>query len=386
MIKEKKIIPNDKVGIVQTQTFTFDALKLESGEEFGPITLAYETYGLLNKEKTNAILIVHALSGDAHVAGVHENQNNPGWWDDFIGPGKAMDTEKYFIICSNILGGCKGTTGPASVNPKTGAPYALDFPLITINDIVNAQKRLIDHLGIEKLLAVVGGSMGGQQVLSWLVNYPDNLCSVVPIATTIKHSPQQIAFNEVGRQAIMADEHWKSGNYYEGVAPTKGLAVARMIGHITYMSDKSMAEKFGRAKKDSGEPFKFTADFEVEGYLRYRGDNFVKRFDANSYLYITKAMDNFDVSATRPLQEALQGTRVKVLVISFKSDWLYPTYQSKEIVRACKLAGVETTYCEIDSTYGHDAFLLEVEEESHLIRHFLKKIFYAYEVTGEYGA
>jgi homoserine O-acetyltransferase len=386
MIKEKKIIKNDGVGIVQTQVFTFDTLKLESGEKFGPVTLVYETYGCLNKERSNALLITHALSGDAHAAGLQENKNNPGWWDEFIGPGKAFDTDKYFIICSNILGGCQGSTGPASINPKTSKPYALDFPLITINDIVSAQKRLIDHLGIEKLLAVVGGSMGGQQALSWLVNYPNNLRSAVPIATTIKHSPQQIAFNEVGRQSIMADAHWKSGNYYEGLAPTKGLAVARMIGHITYMSDKSMAEKFGRAKKEAGEPFKFTADFEVEGYLRYRSDNFVKRFDANSYLYITKAMDNFDASAGRPLQEALQGTRVKVLVISFKSDWLYPAYQSKEIVKACKLAGVETTYCEIDSTYGHDAFLLEVEEESHLIRHFLKKVFYAYEVTGEYGA
>ncbi len=381
-----KIIRKDSVGIVQTQVFTFDSLKLESGEKFGPVTLAYETYGFLNKEKSNAVLIVHALSGDAHAAGIHEGKDNPGWWDEFIGPQKAFDTDKYFVICSNILGGCKGSTGPSSINPKTAKPYALDFPLITINDIVNAQKRLVDHLGVEKLLSVVGGSMGGQQVLSWLVNYPQNLRSAVPIATTIKHSPQQIAFNEVGRQSIMADAYWKSGNYYEGVAPTKGLAVARMIGHITYMSDKSMAEKFGRAKKDGAEPFKFTADFEVEGYLRYRSDNFVKRFDANSYLYITKAMDNFDASGGRPLQEALQGSLVKVLVISFKSDWLYPAYQSKEIVKACKLAGVETTYCEIDSTYGHDAFLLEVEEESHLIRHFLKKVFYAYEVTGEYGA
>ncbi len=385
MNKEKKI-KNDSVGLVKTQDFTFDSFKLESGDKFGPVSLAYETYGYLNSEKTNAILIVHALSGDAHAAGVHENQNNPGWWDEFIGPGKAFDTDKYFIICSNVLGGCKGSTGPASINFKTGKPYALDFPLVTINDIVSAQKRLVEYLGIEKLLSVVGGSMGGQQVLSWLVNYPNSLRSAVPIATTIKHSPQQIAFNEVGRQSIMGDEHWKSGNYYEGVAPVKGLAVARMIGHITYMSDKSMAEKFGRTKKDGAEPFKFTADFEVEGYLRYRGDNFVKRFDANSYLYITKAMDNFDASAGRPFQEVLQGSLVKVLVISFKSDWLYPAYQSKEIVKACKLAGVETTYCEIDSTYGHDAFLLEVKEESHLIKHFLKKVFYAYEVTGEYGS
>ncbi|MDP2044316.1 MAG: homoserine O-acetyltransferase, partial [Candidatus Omnitrophota bacterium] len=318
MIKEKKIIQNDSVGIVQTQTFAFDALKLESGERFGPITLAYETYGVLNKERSNAILIAHALSGDAHAAGVHVNEDNPGWWDAFIGPGKAIDTEKYFVICSNILGGCKGSTGPSSVNPKTNKPYALDFPLITINDIVNAQKRLIDHLGIDKLLTVAGGSMGGQQVLSWLTNHSDRIHSAIPIATTIKHSPQQIAFNEVGRQAIMADEYWKSGNYYDDSAPSKGLALARMIGHITYMSDSSMAEKFGRQKKESGQPFKFTADFEVEGYLRYRGDNFVKRFDANSYLYITKAMDNFDASNGRPLQDVLRGSKVKVLVISFK--------------------------------------------------------------------
>jgi homoserine O-acetyltransferase len=386
MNKENKIIQGNSVGIVKPQVFTFDTLKLESGEKFGPVSLAYETYGVLNKDKSNAILITHALSGDAHAAGVHEGADNPGWWDEFIGPAKAFDTDQYFVICSNILGGCKGSTGPASINPKTAKSYALDFPLITINDIVNAQKRLVDHLGIEKLLSVIGGSMGGQQALSWLVNYPQNLRSAVPIATTIKHSPQQIAFNEVGRQAIMADAHWKSGNYYEGPAPSKGLAVARMIGHITYMSDKSMAEKFGRTKKDVAETFKFTADFEVEGYLRYRGDNFVKRFDANSYLYITKAMDNFDASGGQRFEDVLQGTKVKVLVISFKSDWLYPAYQSKEIVKACKLAGVETTYCEIDSTYGHDAFLLEVEEETHLIKHFLKKVFYAYEVTGDYGA
>ena len=386
MNKDKKVLKNNSIGLVETQSFTFDILELESGEKFGPVTLAYETYGALNKEKSNAILITHALSGDAHAAGLHKEQEDPGWWDALIGPGKAFDTEKYFVICSNVLGGCKGSTGPASINSKTGKSYALDFPLITINDIVNAQKRLVDYLGIEKLLSVVGGSMGGQQVLSWLVNYPKCICSAVPIATTIKHSPQQIAFNEVGRQAIMADEHWNSGNYYGSDTPSKGLAVARMIGHITYMSDVSMAEKFGRNKKEAGEPFKFTADFEVEGYLRYRGDNFVKRFDANSYLYITKAMDNFDASGARPLQVALHGNKTKVLIIAFKSDWLYPAYQSKEIVKACKLAGVETTYCEVDSSYGHDAFLLEVKEETHLIEHFLKKVFYAYEVTGEYGA
>jgi homoserine O-acetyltransferase/O-succinyltransferase len=384
MTKEKVATHDNSVGTVKAEYFSFDALTLENGDKFGPVILAYETYGTLNKEKTNAILILHALSGDAHAAGFHDGRKDSGWWDSMIGPGKAFDTERYFVICSNILGGCKGSTGPSSINPKTGKPYALDFPLISIGDIVNAQKRLVDHLGIEKLLTVAGGSMGGMQALAWLVKYPESIRSVIPIATAVRHSPQQIAFNEVGRQAIIADAHWKEGNYYGGPLPVKGLAVARMIGHITYMSDTSMAEKFGRHKKNNLQPFKFTADFEVEGYLRYRGDNFVKRFDANSYLYITKAMDNFDASQGKPLQEALQGIKAKLLVIAFKSDWLYPAYQSKEIVRACKLSGVEATYCEIDSTYGHDAFLLEVEEETHLIAHFLKKVFYEYEVTGNY--
>lgn len=384
MTEERRDSQENSVGVVKTQYFSFDDFKLESGEDFAPVTLAYETYGDLNEKKSNAILVLHALSGDAHAAGVHPGHNNPGWWDSMIGPGKAFDTSRYFIICSNVFGGCKGSTGPSSINPKTGKPYALDFPLITINDMVNAQKRLIDYLGIERLLTVVGGSMGGMQVLSWLVRYPDRIRSAIPIATAARHSPQQIAFNEVGRQAIMADPQWKSGNYYGGLPPDKGLAVARMFGHITYMSDTSMAEKFGRQRTDQTHPFKFTADFEVEGYLRYRGDNFVKRFDANSYLYITKAMDNFDASEGKPLQGVLQGIKAKVLVIAFKSDWLYPAYQSKEILKACKLSGVEATYCEIDSHYGHDAFLLEIKEETHLVGHFLKKIFYDYEVTGSY--
>ena len=384
MPKEKQLIQDRSVGVVETKYFTFDALTLENGEKFGPITIAYEAYGELNEDRSNAILILHALSGDAHAAGIHEGQDNLGWWDSMIGPGKAFDTNKYFIISSNVLGGCKGSTGPSSVNPKTGKPYGLDFPIVSIGDMVSAQKRLIDYLGIEKLLSVAGGSMGGMQALLWLVNYPDKIWSAIPIATTARHSPQQIAFNEVGRQAIMTEPQWKNGNYYGGHPPTRGLAVARMIGHITYMSDASMAEKFGRHKKDNKQLSKFTADFEVEGYLRYRGDNFVKRFDANSYLYITKAMDNFYASQGNPLENVFQGIKAKVLVIAFKSDWLYPAYQSKDIVKACKLSGVEASYCEIDSTYGHDAFLLEVEEETHFIKHFLKKVFYKYEVTGEY--
>jgi homoserine O-acetyltransferase len=362
----------------ETRYFTFahppDELTLKSGEKLGPITLAYETYGELNQQKSNAVLVLHALSGDAHAAGFLKGDATPGWWDNLIGPGKGLDTNKYFVICSNIIGGCKGSTGPSSINPQTGQPYGLDFPIITIGDMMNAQRRLIDHLGIEKLLTVIGGSMGGMHVLQWMVAYPDRICSAIPIATTMKHTPQQIAFNEVGRQAVMADPNWKKGRYYGSSKPAKGLAVARMIGHVTYMSDVSMAEKFGRKFKTNKEADKFGAEFEVEGYLRYRGDNFVKRFDANSYLYITKAIDYFNILNGKNLADIFKGLKAKVLVIAFKSDWLYPAYQSQEIVKACKLAGVDTTYCEINSTYGHDAFLLEVEEETHLIKHFLNTV------------
>ncbi|MGD0337143.1 MAG: homoserine O-acetyltransferase [Candidatus Omnitrophota bacterium] len=371
------MVHREGLGIVETQFFTFgsssDELVLENGEKIGPVTIAYETYGELNSAKSNAILILHALSGDAHAAGFHKGEKIPGWWDNMIGPGRAFDTEKYFVICSNILGGCKGSSGPSSINPKTGKPYGLTFPPITIGDMVNCQRRLIDYLGIKELLSIAGGSMGGMQVLEWLIRYPERIKSAIPIATTLKHSPQQIAFDEVGRQAIIADPHWKSGDYYDGARPVKGLAIARMIGHITYMSDVSMAEKFGRQKKNGSNQTRFSPDFEVEGYLHYRGDNFVNRFDANSYLYITKAMDNFDAGQDRPFHEVLREKKLKALVIAFKSDWLYPAYQSKEIVKEFKLAGLQATYCEIDSTYGHDAFLLEVEEETHLISHFLKK-------------
>jgi homoserine O-acetyltransferase len=319
-------------------------------------------------------LVLHAFSGDAHAAGFHEGDKEAGWWDDLIGPGKGINTNEYFAICANVLGGCKDSTGPSSLNPKTGKPYGLDFPLVTIGDMVNAQKCLIDHLGIGKLLAVVGGSMGGMQVLQWMVSYPDRIRAAIPIATTMKHTPQQIAFNEVGRQAVMADPNWRNGNYYGKAVPAKGLAVARMIGHITYMSDSSMAEKFGRRVREDRELFKFSADFEVEGYLRYRGDSFVKRFDANSYLYITKAVDYFNILNGHDLGNIFKGLKAKVLVLAFKSDWLYPPYQSQEIVKACKLAGVDASYCEINSTYGHDAFLLEVKQETELMSHFLKAV------------
>jgi homoserine O-acetyltransferase len=369
-LSEAQKFTTNKLENTQTQIYTFAnppaELILESGEKLGPVTLAYETYGKLNAAKTNAVLVLHALSGDAHAAG------EDGWWSNLIGPGRGIDTDKYFVICSNVLGGCKGSTGPASINPKTGKPYGIDFPLITIADIVNAQRHLIDHLGIEKLLAVVGGSMGGMQVLQWMTSYPKRIRAAIPIATTMKHTPQQIAFNEVGRQAIMADPDWHSGNYYDRSIPAKGLAIARMIGHITYMSDASMAEKFGRKFRSDRAPFKFGADFEVEGYLHNRGDSFVRRFDANSYLYITKAIDYFNILNGHSLGDIFRGLRAKVLVIAFKSDWLYPTYQSQEIVKACKLSGVDASYCEVNSTYGHDAFLLEIEQESQLISNFLK--------------
>ncbi|HVO32800.1 MAG TPA: homoserine O-acetyltransferase [Elusimicrobiota bacterium] len=349
-------------------------MELESGQSLSPITMAYETYGQLNEARDNAILVLHAFSGDAHAAGLHAGEPEPGWWDNMIGPGKAFDTDRFFVISTNALGGCKGSTGPSSVNPATGRPYALAFPVITIRDMVEAQRLLIDHLGIERLLCVAGGSMGGMQALQWVASYPDRVRSAIPIATTLKHSPQQIAFDEVGRQAIMADPAWLDGNYYGAGQPERGLAVARMVGHITYMSDQSMEEKFSRKLRDGNYSFSFTADFEVEGYLRYRGDNFVKRFDANSYLYITKAMDYFDLSGDKLIRPG-QAIGTRFLVIAFQSDWLYPAYQSHEIVRLLKSHGADATYCEIASTYGHDAFLLEVDEQTHLIRHFLDKTY-----------
>ena len=378
---------NNGLGIVQKDYFQFalppDELILESGEKLGPITVAYETYGKLNDQRSNAVLILHALTGDAHAAGFYEGDEKPGWWDDMIGPDKAFDTDKHFIICSNVLGGCKGTTGPSSINPNTGKKYGLDFPIISISDMVNVQKHLIDHLNIDQLLSVAGGSMGGMQVLEWLTVHPERLKSAIVIATAAKHSPQQIAFHEVARQAIMADPQWKEGHYYGGLPPAKGLSVARMIGHITYMSEISMAEKFGRHLGDE-KLHKFSVGSEVEDYLHNRGNHFVKRFDANSYLYITRAIDSFDASRGKNLYEVFKGIRAKVLVLAFKSDWLYPASQSREIVRACKLARVDTTYCEIDSTYGHDAFLLEVKEETHLISHFLQKVSFENGVTDEY--
>ena len=373
------VLKKDKnIGMVETKYFTCalppDELLLESGEKLGPVTLAYETYGNLNADKSNAILTFHALSGDAHAAGYHAGDERPGWWDGMIGPGKAFDTDKYFVICSNVIGGCQGSTGPSSENPMTGRPYGLDFPVVTVKDMVSAQMVLVDYLGIDRLLCVAGGSMGGMQALQWAVSHPVRVRSAIPVATTARHSPQQIAFNEVGRQAIMADPNWNGGDYYSGTPPTRGLSVARMVGHITYMSDESMANKFGRRFREGILKEKFEPDFEVEGYLQYRGDNFVKRFDANSYLYITKALDYFDLYNGKGLEQLLKGVKARFLVVAFKSDWLYPPYQSREIVKACKLSGVDATYCELNSSYGHDAFLLETEEQEYLVKHFLASV------------
>jgi homoserine O-acetyltransferase/O-succinyltransferase len=371
------------VGIVQKQTFTFadppDALKLESGASLGPITVAYETYGALNAAGTNAILICHALTGDSHVAGYYsEADPKPGWWDTMVGPGKGIDTDRYFVICSNILGSCMGTTGPCHINPETLEPYGLDFPVVTIGDMVKAQRALLDHLGIRRLLSVIGGSVGGMQALEWAMRYPEMVESVIPLATTTRHSALAIAFNEVARQAIMADPHWAGGDYYGGETPKLGLALARMIGHITYLSDESMRQKFGRNLQDKTDlSFNFDADFQVESYLRYQGAKFVERFDANSFLYITKAADYFDLEkqyGDGSAVKAFSRARSRFLVISFTSDWLYPTYQSRSMVQAMKKSGLDVSFCEIEAEWGHDAFLLPSTRLTTLIRSFLERI------------
>ncbi|NLF02758.1 MAG: homoserine O-acetyltransferase [Anaerolineales bacterium] len=367
------------VGLVEPQSWTFDnpPLELDCGRMLGPVTQAYQTYGQLSPERDNAILIFHALSGDAHVAGYHTPEDRkPGWWDIMVGPGKPFDTSKYLIICVNVVGGCKGSTGPSSPNPETGKPYGLSFPIVTIGDMVKAQKRLIDHLGIERLLAVAGGSMGGMMALDWAVRYPSSTASVLAIATSARLNAQGIAFNEVGRQAIMADPSWQGGDYYDGTQPHAGLAIARMVGHITYLSEEQMRAKFGRRLQERESfGYDFETEFQVESYLRYQGDSFVRRFDANSYLYITKALDYFDVANGHgSLVQALEPVLAEFLVVSFSSDWLYPTPQAKELVKALQANGVPTTFLEIQNAYGHDAFLLPSEELSATVTSFLANV------------
>lgn len=373
------------VGIVEKQYYTFaegtEKLELESGAKLGPVTIAYETYGTLNEHKNNAILIAHAFSGDSHVAGHYATDKEgekPGWWDFLVGPGKGIDTNKYFVICPNILGSCMGSTGPSSINPETGKPYALDFPMMTIGDMVATQKKLIDHLGIEKLRALVGGSVGGMQVLEWCVRYPEAVQAAVPIATTMRHSALAIAFNEIARQSIISDPNWNKGNYYGGKPPNMGLAVARMVGHVTYLSDEAMRRKFGRKLQDKKSfSYGFDGDFQVESYLRYQGSKFVSRFDANSLLYITKAADYFDVvdlMNSPPVSKKSTKERIKYLVVSFSSDWLYPTYQAKELVQALKRRWEDVSFCEIEADCGHDAFLIQDERFITLIRGFIDGI------------
>ena len=364
---------NGSVGTVKTQYYHTEVpLVLESGSVLPSLTIAYETYGTLNQGRSNAILICHALSGDAHAAGYHEGDSRPGWWDLVIGPGKAFDTDRYYIISSNVIGGCKGSTGPSSVNPDTGKAYATSFPVITIGDMVRAQARLVEGLGIETLYAVAGGSMGGMQAIAWAVLFRERVKKLIAIATTASSTPQQIAFNEVGRQAILSDPEWREGAYYEEGQPARGLALARMVGHITYLSDESMHRKFGRSLQDREElSFQFSTDFTVESYLHHQGDTFTRRFDANSYLYITKAIDYFDLSVEGSLAKGLAQVMAKALVVSVTSDWLYPPYLSEEIVHALSANGARVEYAEIRSQYGHDAFLLEGGQLHYLISRFL---------------
>jgi homoserine O-acetyltransferase/O-succinyltransferase len=350
-------------------------LALDCGMSLAPLQIAYQTYGTLNADRSNAVFICHALTGDQHVFNTHPVTGRQGWWATMVGPGKPIDTTRYFVICSNVLGGCMGTSGPASINPATGRAWGLDFPVVTIADMVRAQAMLVDYLGIDKLFAVIGGSMGGLQVLQWAVGYPERVFAAMPMACAAKHSAQNIAFNEVGRQAVMADPDWRGGRYLdEGCLPSKGLAVARMAAHITYLSEPALQRKFGRELQDRERPtFTFDADFQVESYLRYQGSSFVERFDANSYLYCTRAMDYFDLAADHGgvLARAFRNTRTRFCLISFSSDWLFPTADTRAVVKALNAAAANVSFVEIASDKGHDAFLLDEPELFATTRGFL---------------
>lgn len=350
-------------------------LKLDAGVMLPDLQIGYQTYGEPNAARSNAILVCHALTGDQHAASLNPVTGKPGWWETMVGPGKPIDTERFFVICANVLGGCMGTTGPASRNPATGEAYGLDLPVVTIRDMVNAQAMLLDHLGIDELLCVAGGSMGGMQVLQWAASYPERVRTALPIATAARHSAQNIAFHEVGRQAVMADPDWHGGHYLkQGVTPHRGLAVARMAAHITYMSDQALHRKFGRRLQDRELPtFGFDADFQVESYLRYQGESFVQRFDPNSYLYVTRAMDYFDLAADYggALANAFRGSKTRFCLVSFTSDWLFPTEDSRAVVHALNASGASVSFAEIESDKGHDAFLLDEPELFAIARGFL---------------
>ena len=350
-------------------------LKLDCGIELAPFHLAYCTYGRLNADKSNAILICHALTGDQHVANTHPVTGKPGWWLTLVGPGKVIDTDRFFVICCNVIGGCMGSSGPADTDPKTGKPWGLGFPLITIRDMVNAQAMLLDHLGIPSLFCVIGGSMGGMQVLQWAASYPERCFAAVPIACAARHSAQNIAFHEVGRQAIYTDPDWHGGDYFSHhTIPRNGLAVARMAAHITYLSEAALHRKFGRNLQNRERlTYGFEAEFQVESYLRHQGSTFVERFDANSYLYITRAMDYFDLAAQvgGNLANAFQGSRTRFCVVSFTSDWLFPTSENKAIVRALNAAAANVSFVEIETDKGHDAFLLDEPEMFRTLQGFI---------------
>ena len=352
-----------------------EPLTLDCGRTFTPYTVAYMAYGVLNADKSNAILLCHALSGDQFAMGKSPLTGKPGWWETMVGPGKPIDTDKYFVICTNVIGGCLGSTGPADTDPATGKPYALSFPMVTIGDMVRAQVKLIDHLGIEKLLCVTGGSMGGMQVLEWMASYPERLVSAIPIATSARHTAQNIALHEIGRQAIMGDPHWHDGDYLQAnTYPARGLATARMIGHVSYLSETALERKFGRELRTAKLSFGFEQDFQIESYLHHQGSTFVERFDANSYLYITRAMDYFDLEAKHggDLKKAFAGSKaVRTQCVSFTSDWLFPTSENRRIAEALKSVGGDVQFKEIASDKGHDAFLLDEPELFALTREFL---------------
>ncbi len=371
-----RLVQDDTLFGLACQIRLEGPLRLASGASLSPVDFAYETYGTLSPARDNVILICHALTGDQYVASRHPVTGKPGWWTRLVGEGLPVDPARHFIICMNVLGSCMGSSGPASIDPATGSPYGMRFPVITIADMVRAQAMLLDHLGIERLFAVIGGSMGGMQALTWPTLFPDRVEAAIVIASTARHSAQNIAFHEVGRQAIMADHRWRGGDYYaDGNVPSSGLAVARMAAHITYLSEAGLTEKFGRRLQGrDAKTFGFDADFQVESYLRHQGISFVDRFDANSYLYITRAMDYYDIADDHggSLAAAFRDTRARFCLISFDTDWLYPTAESRIIVHALNAAGREASFVELSSPFGHDSFLLEAPEMNRVIDGFLK--------------
>ncbi|WP_312798216.1 homoserine O-acetyltransferase MetX [Tianweitania sp.] len=385
LARSRRLLAADEANKPTSQVLRFGPdkpLKLDAGVDLAPFQIAYQTYGTLNEARSNAVLVCHALTGDQHAANTHPVTAKDGWWDVLIGPGKIVDTNRFFVICSNVIGGCLGSTGPASINPSTGKPYGLDLPVITIPDMVRAQSMLVDHFGIDQLFCVIGGSMGGMQVLEWAASHSSRVFSALPIATGPRHSSQNIAFNEVGRQAVMADPDWCGGKYIEeDKRPEKGLAVARMAAHITYLSEAALHRKFGRNLQDRSQlTFGFDADFQIESYLRHQGMTFVDRFDANSYLYMTRAMDYFDLAADHDgrLADAFAGTSTRFCLVSFTSDWLFPTSESRSVVHALNAAGASVSFVEIETDRGHDAFLLDEPELFAAINGFISSAARAY--------